>query len=127
MKSFSKKYNGKKVSDIFKEYVDPLLDLYFESTGKFNASELEQILQLPWLVWNSMVIRQDVKNKIDYHASIDLLLKNRPDARMVVDAMRRRKKEMFDQYDFLFGNYKINFNHETQAISLWAEARTLSK
>lgn len=124
--SFSEKYKGKKVSDIFKEYVAPLLELYFESTGEFNSDDLEKILQLPWLIWNSMIVRFDSKNKIDYYTSINLLLKDRPDVRMVVDAMRRRKKEMFDQYDFLFGNYKINFNPKTREVSLWVEARTPS-
>ncbi|MEQ1665639.1 MAG: hypothetical protein ABL927_09720 [Bdellovibrionales bacterium] len=90
--SFYEKYNGKKVSDIFKEYVAPLLELYFESSGHFNAAELQQILQLPWLVWNSMIMQLDTKNKIDYHASINLLLRNQPDAIKVVDAMRQRKK-----------------------------------
>lgn len=123
--SFSEKYNGKKVSDIFKEYASPLMDLYFESTGEFNATELEQILKLPWLVWNSMVARHDVKNKIDYYTSINLLLKDRPDARKVVEVMRHRKKELFDQYDFLFGNYKIKFDPKTRVVSLWAEARQL--
>jgi hypothetical protein len=124
--SFTEKYNGKKVSDIFKEYVAPLLELYFDGVGDFNAAELEQILQLPWLVWNSMIMQHDVKNKIDYYTSINLLLRNQPDAQKVVDAMRQRKKLMFEQYDFLFGNYKINFDPATSTVSLWAEARTPS-
>ena len=45
--SFAEKYNGKKVSDIFKEYVAPLLELYFDCVSDFNAAELEQMLQLP--------------------------------------------------------------------------------
>ena len=124
--SFTEKYNGKKVSDIFKEYSAPLLELYFEGVDDFNGTELEHMLQLPWLVWNSMVIQHDVKNKIDYQTSINLLLRNQPDAKQVVDAMRQRKKTMFEQYDFLFGNYKINFDPKTRTVSLWAEARTLS-
>jgi hypothetical protein len=84
------------------------------------------MLQLPWLVWNSMVIQHDGKNKIDYYTSINLLLRNQPDAKKVVDAMRQRKKMMFEQYDFLFGNYKINFDPKTSTVSLWAEARILS-
>ncbi len=122
-KTFSEKYGGKKVSDIFKEYVAPLLELYFESTGEFSATELEKTLELPWLVWNSMIVQNDPKNKIDYHTSINLLLKSSPDGRMVVDSFRRRKKEMFDQYDFLLGSYKINFDSKTRVVTLWAEAR----
>jgi hypothetical protein len=114
-KSVTENYNGKKVSDIFEEYTAPLLELYFEGVGNFDADELEHMLQLPWLVWNSMIMQHDVKNKVDYHTSINLLLRNRPDAKMVVDAMRRRKKEMFEQYDL-----------KTRTVSLWAEAETLS-
>lgn len=122
-KLFNEKYNGRKVSDIFREYVAPLLELYFEGTGEFNATDLEQILQLPWLVWNSIVAQHDTKNKIDYYTSMNLLLKDRPDARRVVEAMRHRKKALFMQYDFFIGTYKIKFNPKTRVVSLWAEAR----
>ena len=73
-----------------------------------------------------MIRQHDVKNKIDYYTSINLLLRNQPDARKVVDAMRQRKKLMFEKYDFLFGDYKINFDPATSTVSLWAEARTPS-
>ncbi len=99
-----------------------MLELYFEGLDDFNATELEQILQLPWLVWNSMIMQHDEKNKIDYYASINLLLRNQLDARKVVDAMCQRKKVMFEQYDFIFGKYKVNFDHKTNTVSLWVEA-----
>ena len=125
-KSFSEKYNGKKVSDIFKEYANPFLEMYLQGTGSFNTDDLKQILMLPWLVWNSLIINKDKKNKVDFSASIDLLIRNNPEAKLIIEMMRERKKSLFKEYDFLFGDYKLTFDNNTNELKIWMEAKTVS-
>lgn len=121
--SFSEKYNGKKVSEIFKEYVDPVLQIYFQDFDQIDLDALDQMLKVPWMIWNSLVFKKNINIKIDYSASIDLLIRNRPEVKFIIEMMRKRKKDLFNDYDFLFGHYKLSFDENASELKIWVEAR----
>src|SRR5258708_7806826 len=103
-----KQLNGKKASEVFNEYAAPVLEIYLQDSREANIEEIEQVLQMPWLIWNAMVIKEDPNNKLDYLASIKLLLKDAPlEIKKLIEFMCERKKTLFKQYNYLLGEYKL--------------------
>lgn len=113
--------NGKKVSVVFNEYASPVLEFYLEDAGyaginEMSIEEMNQVLQLPWLIWNAVVAQKSHENKIDYLGSITLLTRQAPEEiKSLIKFMRERKETKFRKYNFFLGELTLsrsNFNHE---------------
>lgn len=122
--------NGKKVSVIFNEYASPVLEFYLEESGyagldEMRIEEMNQVLQLPWLIWNAVVAKD--KNTIDFLGSITLLTRHTPEEiKELIKFMRKRKESKFKKYDFFLGELKLNRNTATDQVMLTVEARMKS-
>lgn len=122
--------NGKKVSVVFNEYASPVLEFYLEEAGytglaEMSIEEMNQVLQLPWLIWNAVVAKD--KNTIDFLGSITLLTKHTPGKiKAFIKFMRKRKETEFKKYNFFLGEFKLNRNILDDQIILTVEARMKS-
>lgn len=113
--------SGKKVSVVFNEYASPVLKFYLEEAGyaginEMSIEEINQVLQLPWIIWNAVVAKKFRENKIDYLGGITLLTKSTPEEiRDLIKFMRKRKETKFKKYNFFLNEFKLsrsNINHE---------------
>jgi hypothetical protein len=122
--------NGKKVSDIFNEYASPVMKIYMHDAGyasldDISIAEIDQILQVPWLIWNAVVSKG--KDTIDYLSSITLLTKDAPDEiKELIKFMRKRKETKFKKYNFFLGDIKLKRNTHDSQIIMTVEARIKS-
>jgi hypothetical protein len=122
--------NGKKVSVVFNEYASPVLEFYLEEAGlsglnEMSIEEMNQVLQLPWLIWNAVVAKD--RDTIDYLASISLLTKHTPEEiKELIKFMRKRKETKFKRYKFFLGEFKLDRNMLNHQIMLTVEARMKS-
>lgn len=130
MNKLQQMLSGKKISVVFNEYASPVLEFYLEEAGyaginEMSIEEMNQVLQLPWLIWNAVVAQKSRENKIDYLGNITLLTKHTPEEiRGLIKYMRKRKETKFKKYNFFLGEFKLtrsNINHE---VTLTVEART---
>lgn len=129
MNKVQKILNGKKVSVVFNEYASPVLEFYLEESGytgldEMSIDEINQVLQLPWLIWNAAVAKESRKSKIDYLGSITLLTKHTPkEMKELIKFMRKRKETKFKKYNFFLGEYKLNRSNLNHEIILTVEVR----
>lgn len=122
-----KELKDRKASEVFLEYANPYLKMYLEERGKATADEIKEVLKLPWIVWNAVVM-QDKKNKIDFMTSIRLAIKNLPmGANMLIESMMERKLKEFAKYRYMLGNFNLRFDESGQEMILSMEARTIPK
>lgn len=123
--------NGKKVSDVFNEYASPVIEFYMNDAGyasldDISIAEIDEILKLPWMIWNAVVSKG--KNTIDFLGSISLLTKHAPDEfKELIKLMRKRKETKFKKYDFFLGDIKFNRNINNGKIIMTVEARVPPK
>lgn len=127
MNTLSKELKGRKASEVFLEYVNPYIQMYLEEKGKATLDEIEEMLKLPWIVWNA-IIMQDKKSKVDFMTSIRLAIKNLPaGANMLIESMIDRKLKEFAKYRYMLGDFNLRFNESEQEVILSIEARTTPK
>jgi len=123
---------GKKVSVIFNEYASPILEFYLEEAGydnldQISIEEMNQILQLPWLIWNA-VVAKEFNNKIDFLGSIKLLTRQTPsEIQRLIDYMKERKETKFKKYNFYLGDYALKRDTLNNQVTLTLEARWSTK
>jgi hypothetical protein len=116
MNAVQRMLNGKKVSDIFNEYASPVIEIYMDDAGYasvegVSVAELDQLLRLPWIIWNAVVSQG--KNTIDYLGSIKLLTRNTPtEMKELIKFMRKRKETKFKRYDFMLGDVRLKRNDD---------------
>lgn len=131
MNPVKKALNGKKISVVFNEYASPFVEDYMYSAGYDNLDtigleELDQVLRLPWMIWNAVVLQED--SSIDYFGSITLLTKDAPDeVKELIRFMKKRKETKFKKYNFCLGDIKLNRNANDSKISLTVAALLSSK
>jgi hypothetical protein len=102
---------GKKGSDTFLDYVEPYLLSYIQSTGKTDFKSIEEILRVPWMVWNTTVLEGKPGNTVNYIVWIRSLINHFPtEIKDTIDWLKTRKETLFSQYDYLFSKYKIYYN-----------------
>lgn len=122
--------NGKKISDIFNEYASPVMEIYMHDAGyasldEVSIAEIDQVLQVPWLIWNSVVSKE--KDTIDYLSSLTLLTKDAPtEIKELIKFMRKRKETKFKKYNFYLGEIKLNRNVSNGQIMMTVDARMKS-
>ena len=108
MSKFPTQLQGKKGSDTFLDYVEPYLLSYVQSTGKTDFKSIEEILRIPWMVWNATVLGKRPGNAVDYMAIIKLMIKDFPtEIQAMIDGLKTRKETLFAQYNYLFATYKF--------------------
>lgn len=128
MNKVERMLDGKKVSVLFNEYASPMLEFYLEEAGyaglhEMSIEEMNQILQLPWLIWNAVVARSH-KDKIDYLGSITLITKHVPEEiKELINFMRKRKETKFKKYNFFLGEFRLSKSSMSDEITLTVEAR----
>ena len=80
------------------------------------------------MIWNVLLWQIIQGNTVDYLDSIRLLIKNQPtEAKQLIEMMKERKKLLFRQYNYLFGEYKFRVDKSTGEIRLSMETRTVLK
>ena len=116
---------GKKGSDTFLEYAEPYLLSYIQATGNTDLKVIEEVLRIPWMIWNATVLGSKSKDAIDYMASIRLRTSHfPPEIKLMIEGLKTRKETLFDQYEYLFSEYKIFIGHNDE-IRLSMETRTV--
>lgn len=117
---------GRKASEVFLEFADPLLEIYLAEKGGATLTEIEEILRLPWVIWNAVVM-QNTNSKIDFMASIRLAIRNIPEgAVMLIEAMRERKLKDFAKYQYALGDFKLRYDEKRREPVLSVESRDIS-
>jgi hypothetical protein len=128
MSILPKELQGRKASEVFLEYASPWLETYLEEVSKATLEEIEYILKVPWLIWNAMVMKNDSNQKVDYLASLNLLLKGAPlKVKKLTDSMKRRKRTTFSKYNYLLGDFKLRVDESSNEVKLVVETRIPSK
>ena len=114
-----KKYNlphllkGRKASEVFLEYVGPLLDKII-GEGETDLGKIEYSLRIPWMVWNASII--DQYKKTTQMKEIKKIASKIPYGHKMINFYKKRKKDKFDDYKYLMGEFKLipqnngNFN-----------------
>ena len=112
MGKLHKMLKGKKGSDTFLEYVEPYLLSYIQSTGKTDFESIEEILKIPWMIWNATVLANKPGNTVDYMTSIRSMTNHYPtEIKATIDWLQTRKETLFAQYDYLFSKYKVYYGN----------------
>jgi len=120
---------GRKVSDVFLEYVEPYIRSYFDDTHEQPSLQtLDDILKVPWMIWNSIVLNQTGASELACLASIRLMTRRMPQpVKDILQFMVDRKKKLYADYYYLLGDYKVYREPRTQEIRFRMEARTPPK
>jgi hypothetical protein len=120
----SEHLQGRKASEVFLEYADPFLRLGLEQLGRGTLEQIEQILQIPWTIWNACILQNDPNQKVDFMASIRLLLRRQPgEAKLFIEQMKERKKMLFAKYNYLLGKMTLTADEQTGGLTLILETR----
>lgn len=125
MSNLPEPLKGKKGSDTFLDYVEPYLLFCMQTTGKTDLNSIEEIVRIPWMVWNATVLGEKPGNTIDYMATIRLMIKDFPaNIQAMINDLQTRKETLFSQYNYLFSTYKIYIDKKGE-IKLSMETRTV--
>lgn len=116
---------GRKASEVFLEYVEPYLQCFIQGNPKQpTLEEIEKVLVTPWCVWNAMVLKHFPDHKDDYWALLMQQLKGQPSSmRDLVESMKERKINLFNDYNYLLGNFKLFIDNKSQGVRLSMETR----
>lgn len=118
----------KKGSETFLDYARPFLMPFLEDKNNVTNEQLEMALRIPWVIWNASVMANHSENTVDYMGSIRLLTNNQPtEAKQWINMLKERKKLLFSQYNYLFGEYKFQLDKNTGEFRLSMETRTVPK
>lgn len=121
---------GRKVSEVFWEYVEPYLKILIESKGTpAPLEEMTGALSIPCCVWNAIVVKNHSKSphSVDYLAQLDRLIKDFPEeTKNLIDLLKQRKMKLFNQYDYMLSECQF-FCDQNNEVRLRAEARRFPK
>src|SRR6185437_2407988 len=88
---------NRKGSEVFMEYVEPFLNALVLDRAQKNIydlpsiQELENILRLPWCIWNAIIAENNLNNEINFLQLIDTLASNMPPSvKGLLDMMKKR-------------------------------------
>lgn len=115
---------GKKGSETFLDYVKPFLMFILEDKENATKELIEKALTIPWMIWNASVMNNRPGNTVDYLSGISLRMKDQPDeAKQWIKLLKERKKSLFSQYNYVFGEFKVHFDQITGELRLSIETR----
>ncbi len=109
---------GRKASEVFLDYIEPFLTQLLLDRAEHGIhevptnTELDRIVKIPWLIWNSIVAEQNQRNNMNFLAEMDLLMGPIPPIiKELIDFMKQRKRNDFAQYQYYLGEYQFYGNH----------------
>ncbi|HQW57557.1 MAG TPA: hypothetical protein PK583_01190 [Gammaproteobacteria bacterium] len=112
---------NRKVSEVFMEYVEPFLNaLLLDRAQKGiydapNIQELENVLRMPWGIWNAIIAESVSNNEINFLQSIDMLSKHMPSSiKGLLEMMKKRKRIDFEQYQYYLGDYQVYYDQNNE-------------
>lgn len=102
-----KELNGRKVSEVFLDYAMPLI----ESVVNKNVSNLEEVqaaLRIPWIVWNSCVLKTSKnKKKNNFANELKKITDTEKEFQLMVSFFTQRKENDFSEFNYLMGEYQL--------------------
>ena len=112
-----------KVSTVFLEYVEPYLDLVFSELNNPSLEELNDILRVPWTIWNAFYLQQNGSD-IDFNGRMFSLIEDAPqEMKAIFEFMSMRRKKTFAEYDYMIGEFSFYVHEQTGKLTFKAEAR----
>jgi hypothetical protein len=122
MKSLPPALLGKKASDTFMEYVEPFLKHIMSDGSVCTTQQIEIALRIPWCVWNAYVM-DNTKGKRE-NKFMNLLMSHLPGHRdNLVEDLIKRKKTLFNQYNYLFGEYSFFIDEKSNELRFRVESK----
>ncbi|MCB9026148.1 MAG: hypothetical protein H6625_07525 [Bdellovibrionaceae bacterium] len=115
---------GQKASQTFLEFCAPVLDDLSDEDAQ-NLTFIDQALRVPWMIWNTVVLEEQKKNQTAWHKRINIMTRQLPFAKPLLDFWVKRKVESFNQYKYLMGEYKL-IPLEGYTFSLKIESRSIN-
>jgi hypothetical protein len=115
--------HGKKVSDVFLEFVDPILKTLLTERPNAKLDEYDLTLQVPWMAWNAVVMQEAKHGSTDYVEMMEQMLAGQPPIlRGLLEFWIERKRTVFSKYKYMIGEYRT-YKREDGEIRFSAEAR----
>jgi len=112
-----------KVSTVFLEYVEPFLELVFSEINNPSLEELNDILRVPWTIWNTFYLQRNGSD-IDFDGWMSSLIEDATqDMKALFESMSTRRKTMFAEYDYMIGEFSFYVHEQTGKLTFKAEAR----
>jgi hypothetical protein len=101
---------GRKVSEVFLEFIDPILKELGDDIGKISQKAFKKLMKLPLMIWNLSSLEDDDKKEL----ITTLLLNNDKDfCNFLID----RKKYGFSQYKYFIKDFSLKINKIANLIS----------
>ena len=99
---------GRKVSEVFLEFINPLLRQIMKENPKLTAKECEFQLRVPWMVWNALVMKKKHASGMDALSMLRTSLKDAPKgSKELVEILIERKSTHFSKYKYAIGNFEV--------------------
>jgi hypothetical protein len=116
MKKKRYKFPKNKISEAFLQYSIPLIDSLGDSP---TQNQIEEILQLTYSVWNSMVL-DEVRNNSSNIDMLKKLLNNDFEGLTIIEELISRKRKLFSKDLRLIGEYSLRKEDEEWRIRVEA-------
>lgn len=101
----------RKASEVFLDYAMPYLNIILnEIEHQPSTMDLENILRLPWCIWNKIVAEVELKQEISIllDQALRLYYYNIPPGReQLIEELKARKRRDFKQYNYYLGRYQV--------------------
>ncbi len=96
---------GKAVSQIYQDYMEPLIMEWLPDREKLGYEHLNKLCEVPWSVWNAIVFKDYyplAEKGVLYNEMLEKI--EDPKMKAVIDFWVIRKRTSFGKYRFLFGD-----------------------
>ncbi len=118
------KSNSDKVSTVFLDYAEPYLALILKDTDNVTSELMDNILTIPWIIWNTFYFQKSGIDKRDHIETMFSLLHEIPDeVKPMIDLLLLRRKNEFAKYDYTIGAHGFYIDEKTNELKFKAEAR----
>lgn len=116
---------GRKVSEVFLEFANPMLRQIMTENPNLTAKDCEFHLRVPWMAWNAVVMKEKKSLKMDPLAMMSASLKNAPvEAKAIVESLVARKIKHFSEYTYAIGKLEVR-SIGNGNIHIYAEAKSI--
>ena len=113
-----------KVSTVFLEYVEPFLELFFSEINSPSLEELNDVLRVPWTIWNAFYLQRNGSD-IDFDSWMYSLIQDAPDnVKALFEFLSTRRKTLFSDYSYMIDEFRFYVNKQTKKLTFKAEAKT---
>ena len=96
---------GRPVSEVFREFVEPLLLDYCKRESSPGLRKLNEVCKVPWIIWNTVVLEDFYSDEKKFGGvrEVKRLLKGQQEGIDFVETYVKRKRELFGEFRYLFG------------------------